>query len=102
MPLLIRSRPEHDYWICVCLISTLFTRVYQGFMQDCLLGGGNVFSHASTKHVNVGGLGASPQDFFFKLSFSEVDFSAILLCVHVYTAMHNFSIAVKSCRCERE
>ena len=33
----------------------------QGFIQDFLLGGGNVFSHASTKHVNVGGgLEASP------------------------------------------
>ena len=47
-------------------------------------GGGNVFSHASTKHVNVGGSGGipPPQENIFKLSFSEVDFSAILLCVH--------------------
>ena len=70
-----------------------------------LLGGGNVFSHASMKHGNVGGSGGippPPQEKFFKLSFSEVDFSAILLCVHVYTAMHYFSNAVKSCRCECE
>ena len=43
-----------------------------------LLGGGNVFSHASTKHANVGGSGGiPPQENVFKLSFSEVDFSAI-------------------------
>ena len=34
--------------LCTCI---------QGFIQDFLIGGGNVFSHAST---NVGGLGASP------------------------------------------
>ena len=97
--------------VCVCVVQIFYTHtrhgylrriklpVYsqQGFIQDFLLGGGNVFSHASTKHINVGGSGGIPlQERFFKLSFSEVDFSAILLCVH--TA----SNAVKSCRCERE
>ena len=56
------------------------------------------------KPVNVGSLGDFPPGKFWKFSFSEVNFSAILLhvCVHVYTTMHNFSNAVKSCRCERE
>ena len=55
----------------------------QGFIQDFLLRGGNVFSYASTKHVNVGGSGGIPPRKCFSFSFSEVDFSAILICIHV-------------------
>ena len=89
--------------LALCYLNTVKRMGMQGFIQEFLLGGGNIFSHASTKDVNVGRVwGHPPQENVFKLSFSEVDFSAILLCVHVYTAMHNFSNAVKSCRCERE
>ena len=38
---------------------------------------------------------AETQEIVFSFSFSEVDFSAILICVHVYIAMHNFSNSVK-------
>ena len=52
----------------------------QGFIQDLLLEAGEkvlaMFQHPPGK--------------YFSFSFSEVDFSTILICVHVYTAMHNF------------
>ena len=48
-----------------------------------------------------GDQGASPQKYFLEFSFSEVDFSAILICTYmymykysVYIAMHNFSNAL--------
>ena len=42
---------------------------HQGFIQDFLLGGGKVFSHASMKHVNVGGSGGIlPRNLFFHLA----------------------------------
>ena len=70
-----------------------------GFHTDW--GGGNIFSHASTKHVNVGESGGFPVGKCFKFSLSEVDFSEILMCT-LYIQLCNFSNAVKSCHCDRE
>ena len=70
------------------------------------LGGGKVCRHVSRKRINVGGSGASPplppQEHFFKFSFSEVDFSAILLCVQSCVYIQLCITSVKLCRCERE
>ena len=54
------------YSICIYIYVYIYIYIYQGFIQDFLLEGGNVFSHASTKHVNVGGSGASPPGNLFK------------------------------------
>ena len=39
----------------------------QGYIHDFFAWGGNVFSHASTKHVNAGGSGVIPQENVFEI-----------------------------------
>ena len=56
--------------------NALRSELQQGFIQDFLFGRGNVFSHASTKHVNVGGSGgiSPPRKIFLKLASLRLQF----------------------------
>ena len=68
--------PYQTYLKITCISETIYDgKSYwrAGFHTGFFDWGGTVFSHASTKHVNVGGLGASPLGNVFKFSFCEAN-----------------------------
>ena len=52
------------YYIYILMYVCMHIPIYQSFIKDFWFGG-EVFNHASTKQVNVGGLGASSHQEMF-------------------------------------